>query len=480
MPEKESLQNAGIEKWLESLGYPAASLRTPMDTHIARWWSYLTCEADFFTVRQIGQDGKPRDIPIRSCTPADMVTDDMAGLIFNEKASISLSDADEHAQKWLQRWLARTAFQQRAPWAVKRMCVTGTAAWALHVKHAAESGRSASLQAVPMRYDARSIVPLEWDDDECAACAFTAKVYIRGSACTQVEVHRRRDDGNYEIACAFFDDQGDPMSMPGYLGPGEALDTRQPHPTFGLFRLALDNRYWDYSPMGVSLYDNAIGELETVDLAFDNLGNDIFLGKKMLVIPEAMMRKDEASGDLVLPWMEGQQFFLAAKSNTYNDSAAIYEYNPSLRAEENRQNLATALQMLGKAVGFGMKAYALDSQGGITTAKQVASDNAEMMRTVRRHEKSVEVAVKTIVTAAAGIYRELSTEGLPDVAGAVEVALGDSIMQDEDTLRERDRADVAAGLLEPWKYMVRWQGYSEDEAKAAQDIDAGMRDVPMV
>ena len=178
--------------------------------------------------------------------------------------------------------------------------------------------------------------------------------------------------------------------------------------------------------------------------------------------------------------MEGQQFFLAAKANTYDDKAAIYEYNPSLRAEENRQNLATALQMLGKAVGFGMKAYALDSQGGITTAKQVASDNAEMMRTVRRHEKSVEVAVKTIVTAAAGIYRELSTEGLPDVAGAVEVALGDSIMQDEDTLRERDRADVAAGLLEPWKYMVRWQGYSEDEAKAAQDIDAGMRDVPMV
>ena len=40
-----------------------------------------------------------------------------------------------------------------------------------------------------------------------------------------------------------------------------------------------------------------------------------------------------------------------------------------------------------------------------------------------------------------------------------------SIIQDDDSLRERDRADVAAGLLAPWRYMVRWQGYSEDEAR---------------
>lgn len=43
--------------------------------------------------------------------------------------------------------------------------------------------------------------------------------------------------------------------------------------------------------------------------------------------------------------------------------------------------------------------------------------------------------------------------------------MGDSIIQDDDSLRQRDRADVAAGLLAPWRYMVRWQGYSEDEAR---------------
>lgn len=128
--------------------------------------------------------------------------------------------------------------------------------------------------------------------------------------------------------------------------------------------------------------------------------------------------------------------------------------------------LETALQMLGKRMGFGMKYYALDAAGGITTAKQVASDNAELMRTVRRHEHVIAPAIASLMAAAAGIYRSLSTERVPDITGAVEVVLGDSIIQDEDSLRERDRADVAAGLLEPWRYMVRWQGYSEEDARA--------------
>ena len=60
------------------------------------------------------------------------------------------------------------------------------------------------------------------------------------------------------------------------------------------------------------------------------------------------------------------------------------------------------------------------------------------------------------------------------MTGQVQVVMGDNIMEDDDTLRERDRADVAAGLLEPWRYMVRWQGYTEEDAKAATDAAAGV------
>ena len=475
MADEQMTRSAAIMEWLAQLGYPAASLQTPMQPHIERWWGYLSREASFYTRKERLQNGNLAEVRVRSCSPADMVDTDMAALIYNERAEISVPD-DPEANAWLKAWMERVAWADRAPLAIKRMCDTGTASWALHVRGMQTFGRSSVLDVRPMRYDARSILPLAWEADACNACAFMAEVWMHGRALTQVEVHRPQENGDYEIMCAFFDDEGSRVQPEGFLDADKSLNTKQPNPTFALIRLADDNRYWDYSPMGVALFDGKEDALETVDLAFNALGDEIILGRKMLALPEAMMQRDD-QGNLVLPWEENQRFFLATASTTYNDKAAVYEYNPQLRSEEDRQLLSTALQMLGKRMGFGMKYYGLDSSGSITTAKEVASDNAELMRTVRRHEHVIAPAIGTLMAAAAGIYRNHARGvNLPDITGAVQVVLGDSIIQDDDALRERDRADVAAGLLEPWRYMVRWQGCSEEDARAftGEGADTGV------
>lgn len=475
--------NSEASKWFASLGYDNAALHTPMDSYINTWWSYIRQEGNpFYWLEEpdTQNPAKKNKIKVRSCTPASMICDDMAGLIYNETASISLDEVEDGTTvDWLEQWLDVTMWHDRAPLAIGRMCSTGTAAWALHVSGFTETGKSPVLKVRPMRYDARSIIPLSWEADDCIDCAFLADVYIRGNKCTQIEVHKRGDDGNYEIYCAFFDKDGKRFVPYGYLDGNTSVKTKQSYPTFSLIRLAFDNPYWDYSPMGVALFHDAIDALQTVDIAFDNMGSDVVMGRKLLVLPESMLSKDEY-GNAQVPMITGKRFFVAAKSNTYDDKARVFEYNPSLRTEENRQALSTALQMLGKRIGFGIKAYALDDQGGITTAKQVAADNSEMMRAVRRHEHIIKPAIQSLITAACGIYRELGTTPLVDIAGQVNVVLGDSIMQDDDSLRERDRADVAAGLLEPWKYMVRWQGYTEEEAKEAQGaLDDAALSVPI-
>lgn len=475
--------NSEASKWFASLGYDNADLHTPMDSYINTWWSYIRQEGNpFYWLEEpdTQNPAKKNKIKVRSCTPASMICDDMAGLIYNETALISLDEVEDGTTvDWLEQWLDVTMWHDRAPLAIGRMCSTGTAAWALHVSGFTETGKSPVLKVRPMRYDARSIIPLSWEADDCIDCAFLADVYIRGNKCTQIEVHKRGDDGNYEIYCAFFDKDGKRFVPYGYLDGNTSVKTKQSYPTFSLIRLAFDNPYWDYSPMGVALFHDAIDALQTVDIAFDNMGSDVVMGRKLLVLPESMLSKDEY-GNAQVPMITGKRFFVAAKSNTYDDKARVFEYNPSLRTEENRQALSTALQMLGKRIGFGIKAYALDDQGGITTAKQVAADNSEMMRAVRRHEHIIKPAIQSLITAACGIYRELGTTPLVDIAGRVNVVLGDSIMQDDDSLRERDRADVAAGLLEPWKYMVRWQGYTEKEAKEAQGaLDDAALSVPI-
>ena len=455
------------ERWLQALGYPAASIATRMDSRIGEWWRYYTAEADFYTSEVKDVNGRPHTVKVRSCTPARMVCEDMAGLLYNESASVSVAedDAMRSAAEWLASWLGRTRFDDGAPQLMQRMCATGTGAWALHLRNVQTIGRSRDLVVTPQRYDARHIVPLDWDGEECTACAFVAQTAVRGEMLTQVEVHRPDGAGRYEIMVRFFRDDGASVMPDGYTDG--AVNTRQARKTFELVTLGLDNPYWEGSPFGVALFDAAIGPLETTELAFDNLGNELVLGRKMVMIPQSMMRKEE-SGELILPQDEGLQFFVALKDATvYADGRPmITEYNPELRADEDVKMLSTALQILGKRCGFGTKYYALDDAGGVATAKQVASDNAEMMRTVHKHEQVIRPAIEGIVEAAAGIYRSLGGVKMPDIEGAVNVVMGESIIQDDDSLRERDRADVAAGLLAPWRYMVRWQGYSEEEAKA--------------
>lgn len=462
------------EKWLQDLGYPSACIETPMSGLVDEWWRYYRAEADFYSNEVKDVNGKPHKVKVRSMTPARMVCEDMAGLIYNERASISVAEDGEllQAARWLREWLGATRFDDGAPQLVQRMCATGTAAWALHMRNVQTVGRSRGLAVSPQRYDARHIAPLDWDGEECTACAFASTVSVRGEKLTQVEVHRPSDRGPYEVMARFFRDDGQTVVPPGYADG--AIDTRQPLKTFELVTLALDNPYWEGSPFGVALFDAALGSVETVDLAFDNIGSDLVLGKKMMFVPQAMMRKDEATGSLIMPQEEDRRFYVALQDATvYQDGRPmITEYNPSLRADEDVKMLSTALQLLGKRCGFGTEYYSLDSKGGVATAKQVASDNAEMMRTVHKHEQIVRPAIECIVAAAASVHRSLGGLAIPDLQGCINVVMGDSIIQDDDSLRERDRADVAAGLLAPWKYMVRWQGYSEDEARAETGADA--------
>ena len=58
----------------------------------------------------------------------------------------------------------------------------------------------------------------------------------------------------------------------------------------------------------------------------------------------------------------------------------------------------------------------------------------------------------------------------------VETDWGDSILTDTEKQRNIDLQEVNAGLMPEWKYKVKWQGMSEEEAKreVAENSDEGI------
>ena len=227
-----------------------------------------------------------------------MVCEDMAGLIYNERASVSVAEDGQTGQaaEWLAGWLRAHQVRRRRAAASCSACAPPARGHGpCTCRRVQVVGKSPGLGVSPQRYDARHIAPLDWDGEECTACAFVAQVAVRGELLTQVEVHRPNDRGDYEIMARFLPRRRRDGRAGRLLGRRDqhaaaAQDVRACH------AFALDNPYWEGSPFGVALFDAALGAIETTELAFDNIGNELVLGRKMVMIPEAMLRRDEATG----------------------------------------------------------------------------------------------------------------------------------------------------------------------------------------
>lgn len=171
-------------------------------------------------------------------------------------------------------------------------------------------------------------------------------------------------------------------------------------------------------------------------------------------------------GTVVVPRARDQQLFMALPGESVGgEPRKPYEYNPNLRVEDNRKAIDTALALLGKRCGFGMRYYSLDEAGNPKTAKEVGADNAELMRNAKKHEQAMGAQVSRLAEKAVALANRFCAAGLPDVSGKACVLFGDTIIQDEDTERERMRADVAAGLVPAWKYTQTYYGVSAETAK---------------
>jgi A118 family predicted phage portal protein len=189
----------------------------------------------------------------------------------------------------------------------------------------------------------------------------------------------------------------------------------------------------------------------------------------MLFLDERLLEKD-AHGNVVVPRAKDQQLF--RKSEVDTGQSMIEDYNPDLRVTDNRMALTTALEVLGQRTGLGNGYFSIEGTSGVQTATEVVAEQSDLFRNVRKHENSIEPALRTLVLGILSLARTVKGVTLPEDPGEIRVNFDDSVIEDTDAQRKRDLADVAAGLMMPWEYRVKW--YGEDEKTAQSMIDSGV------
>jgi tetratricopeptide (TPR) repeat protein len=117
----------------------------------------------------------------------------------------------------------------------------------------------------------------------------------------------RLDDGmSYRVITASFDEDGNLMEPEGVISD---YDTGSPFPTFAIIKPAIPNTRVEASPYGQSVFAAAIYAVQSVDLAFDALVNEVSAGKMRIFLSDVMFDHDKKFRDFyieesyVIPWM---------------------------------------------------------------------------------------------------------------------------------------------------------------------------------
>lgn len=428
--------------YMRAQGFSTRALED-MEPHVREWDSWMRAVGEFYDYRDTDGFGRVYQVHRRTIMPAMRVCREWGSLLLDEKTTVACGD--QRCTDWLGSFFLASNFWGRAQGTVARAFGVGTGAFALWL----DVGR----KSIKVRhYDARMVVPLSWDSEGITECAFVTRAFLNGEAIDQVQMHEVGGDGAYLIRTACFDKDGREVSVPG-VSP--EVKTESMFPTFGIVRPAVPNTRVDFSPYGQSMFADAIDAVQSVDLAYDALINEIDTGKMQVFLSDVMFDQEKTPDGrrVPIPFGKGDCTVFRKVMSTED---TITEFAPALRTEAQGKAFRLALQVLGDLVGLGVNYFDTDNVGYVKTATKVSSDNSALMRNIRKNESALTGALVGISRAVMACARNMGLE-LPD-EGDVSVIFDDSIIQDTASEKQQDMAEVATELLTREEFRTKWYG----------------------
>lgn len=431
-----------------------------MGEHIEQWYQWYTATHPFYTERYLGVDGRGHSRQKLSLRPARRVCREWASLIANEMGARSDSPG---ANAWVRGHCEETGLYTLFQRGIERAFAMGTGAMALWF-----DVRGDATRIRVRRYDAKMVLPLTWDEDGTTECAFCTRVTVKGKQAVQLQMHVL-DEGTrtYHIVTKVWRD-GRPLP-PDSLGIIEDFDTLCPSRTFCLLSPAIDNTVQDTSPYGVAVFHDAVDAMRMLDTAWTALYDETDLLRAVLMLPDSMIDVEtDADGKRrPVPFGDREQRLYRLTESPVTEAGKPYAFAPAMRADSIHRVYADACAALGDQCGFGSQYFQPDKAAGLKTATEVSADNSALMRNIKNHENALGKELGGLLTSLCECARVHCGAPVEEGFSPVSVVWDDSIVTDTQADKAQMLAEIAAGVVPRWMYLVRFYGMSPEEAQAA-------------
>lgn len=235
--------------------------------------------------------------------------------------------------------------------------------------------------------------------------------------------------------------------------------TNVPH--FQIIKPAIANNYDLDTPMGLSIYANAIDKFKAIDIKYDSFMKEFKLGKKRILVDRGAVKtaaQVQADGSIA------NVSFFDADDEAYQaingmESQPIKEIDFKLRHKEHIESINADLNYISSSVGLGQNYYDF-SQDGTKTATEVISENSDTYRTKEHHQ----MVIKDVVLDLVNVVMFLN--GL--TSSTIDIEFDDSIIQNKDAKIDTGLKLLNAGIISKRTFLKDYLEY--DDVQIEQEL----------
>lgn len=243
-------------------------------------------------------------------------------------------------------------------------------------------------------------------------------------------------------------------------------------PLFAEFKTPAANNVEIGSVLGMAIYAEAIEELRDLDVAYSRNAEEIDDSKRTILLDSDRLLpggvvKGAAARDNVLG-MGGSplpKYIKLVDGSGAAESDVYHEINPTLNTDTRLSGINALLSQIGFKCGFSNGYFVFNEKTGMITATQVESDDRRTIQLIKDVRDMLEKCLDGLIYAYdrfADLY-DLSPIGEYELA----YNFGDityNLEEDKQTWWKY----VVQNKVPFWLYLVKFEGYTEEEAKAIE------------
>lgn len=341
-------------------------------------------------------------------------------------------------------------------------------------------------------YSADRVVPLSWQNDELVSAAlldFVAVTKDGGNRETfvKIETHKWHNGSTTITSNAY-------VWNDGRIGAKVPLATvtewesisdepieinNLTRPMFVYFKTPIKNNI-DGSNVGVSIFANAIDQLEELDKVFSHMVWEGQAGEAKVFVAESMIPQKMVNGKPVNDLSAAdKKMYKVLDGGVENHLFEVA--TPNLRFEQYKVEMDSTIALACKNMGLDAKSFTVERSGGAVTATQVITDQNDTYTTVLNiQEKVLKPCLYKVIDSIRALQSLYGFTDLllPESNDDITVSFGDSIIIDEESEKRMAMEEVGKGLRSKLSYIMEYRGMSE--ADAIVEIERIKNDAPVM